>query len=382
MENLQTTLAPKAEITTGVSELDDFFDFDLTEEQLAKLNEKYGDKEHPLFMDELPTNLEDYPELEALQQLIYAEGETPDSIAANFKQHGNEFVKEGPKKYREALHCYTQALDQPTTDTKLRSVLHSNRAHVRLHLKNYPGAVDDARHAIRSDVSNVKAYWRGAKASTELGLYKQVIGFCDAGLKQDGENAELKKLKAQAAERLEEAEVQKEKVAQAEKVEEKKKETTQEKVARTFKERGIQVEAPLYDMGARYSGKASVDLMGRLKMPVAFLYDESLQSDFIEEFGEEDLIEEHLQTMFPGDRFVEWDSEKKYVWDKLAVYFEPGGPETGLMVRVSRDWSLKQVLFKRKRTAHIPVFHILVENSPAHRAFLEANHCEDAIRKK
>lgn len=61
-------------------------------------------KNHPLFMKEIPTNIEDYPDLLALQNLFH--DDTPENLARSHKEKGNEHFKKGAgKKYfiRQAI---------------------------------------------------------------------------------------------------------------------------------------------------------------------------------------------------------------------------------------------------------------------------------------
>jgi len=51
-----------------------------------------------------------------------------------------------------------------------------------------------------------------------------------------------------------------------------------------------------------------------------FVYEEYHIIDFIKDFCEEETFEEHLQRMFPGDEFPDWDAFKKYVFNDLNVY--------------------------------------------------------------
>jgi hypothetical protein len=105
---------------------------------------------------------------------------------------GNDMVKAGPKYYRDALVCYTQALDQKSSIAANNSVYYSNRAAVQLMLRtgppllkthshllllppfplisyyfcstgNYSAVVVDCMSAIECNHGNIKAYVRYAK---------------------------------------------------------------------------------------------------------------------------------------------------------------------------------------------------------------------------
>lgn len=65
-------------------------------------------------------------------------------------------MKKGKKHYRDAIDCYTRAINQKALNDSETSVLFSNRAHVNLMLENYRWALNDAEEAIKLSPSNVK----------------------------------------------------------------------------------------------------------------------------------------------------------------------------------------------------------------------------------
>lgn len=87
---------------------DDDFCFD--EQYIKKLSEKYKNVEHPLFMSELPKNIEENKDLEALYSLMVAD-ENSISLAQNYKTVGNEYFKDGPKHYDDAIISYVKGVD-------------------------------------------------------------------------------------------------------------------------------------------------------------------------------------------------------------------------------------------------------------------------------
>ena len=118
-------------------------------------------------------------------------------LAEQLKLAGNKALKSGDKK--EAIALYSQGIEaanaiKGSIPTELLSQLYSNRAAVRLSVRQLVEAVDDSRKAIAADLSNLKAYYRGAKASMELDLYQQSCEFCEAGLAVDQSHQDLAQL--------------------------------------------------------------------------------------------------------------------------------------------------------------------------------------------
>lgn len=125
------------------------------------------------------------------------------SRAEAHKKRGNEKLKEGSKgAAREALECFTAGLEERCQDPVLVGQLLGNRAHVRMLMRQFVEAVDDCRKAISVDPQNLKAYWRGAKASLHQDLFRNGIEFCESGLRQNSEDVDLMKMKDTCVDKL------------------------------------------------------------------------------------------------------------------------------------------------------------------------------------
>ncbi|SCN60135.1 conserved Plasmodium protein, unknown function [Plasmodium chabaudi chabaudi] len=85
-------------------------DFNVDENYIKQLSEKYKNVEHPLFMDELPTNIEENEDLLALYNLIISD-ENELSLAKNYKEVGNDYFKDGAKYFEDAIISYTKGID-------------------------------------------------------------------------------------------------------------------------------------------------------------------------------------------------------------------------------------------------------------------------------
>ncbi|EXB46037.1 Tetratricopeptide repeat protein 4-like protein [Morus notabilis] len=120
-----------------------------------------------------------------------------ESAAFELKEKGNQYVKMGKKHYSDAIDCYTRAIDQKVLSDSETSLLFSNRAHVNLLLGNYRRALTDSEEALNLSPTNIKAFYRAAKASLSLNLLSEAKSHCENGIKQDPDNQELKKLLSQ-----------------------------------------------------------------------------------------------------------------------------------------------------------------------------------------
>ncbi|XP_076445669.1 dnaJ homolog subfamily C member 7-like [Babylonia areolata] len=79
------------------------------------------------------------------------------------KEEGNTFYKQ--QKYREALECYTQAINLCPSC----AAYHGNRAATYMMLKKYKEALRDAQQALQLDPSFIKGYIREGKCHLMLG---------------------------------------------------------------------------------------------------------------------------------------------------------------------------------------------------------------------
>ena len=124
-------------------------------------------------------------------------GEGIEQSADRFKRSGNEAMKSGSLEEAHAL--YTRAIEILSNSYEnyrvLSSQLFSNRAAVEILKKRPDHAVNDCIRAIEIDPSNLKAYWRAAKASLQLNKFLEAIKFCDDGLKIDPEHVDILDLK-------------------------------------------------------------------------------------------------------------------------------------------------------------------------------------------
>ncbi|CRG99965.1 conserved Plasmodium protein, unknown function [Plasmodium relictum] len=84
-------------------------DFNIDEDYIKKLSEKYKDVDHPLFMSELPKNIEENEDLEALYNLMISD-ENPLSLAKNYKEVGNDYFRDGVKYYEDAIISYNKGI--------------------------------------------------------------------------------------------------------------------------------------------------------------------------------------------------------------------------------------------------------------------------------
>jgi tetratricopeptide (TPR) repeat protein len=296
------------------------------------------------YMDAMPdmTLFEDHvvegDEMVAAIQALIEEGETAESLALHWKKQGNDMFSDAKKAnrgyFKNALKFYSDALayaykalalpqeerDLSYDMKELAAQILSNRAAVHLELRNYGSCRSDAAKAINFDPTNVKAYYRGAKASRQLRMPADTLRYCEEGLKRDPGSKQLLQLQKEGRRLVEELRVEK---LQRERERMKRRAAT-DKYRRLCAARGIRVGRALVDdeRVRQYEGKADVDPQsGSMYWPVLFLYDQHGTSDFVQFFGEQDSVIEHLANMFPEDGpYADWDTGNEFMASKLVVY--------------------------------------------------------------
>ncbi|EGR34157.1 tetratricopeptide repeat protein, partial [Ichthyophthirius multifiliis] len=182
-------------------------------------------KNHPLFLKQIPENIENNPDLVALQNLIY--DDEPENIAKNCKvkqkntqktttkkqkERGNDIFKKGTgKRYfiKEALKTYTEGIDAQGKDKEINAILYNNRALMNIQLKNFGKAIDDCKQAILQVPYFTKAYYRKAQVEQKLRKYQDCIETLKQGLVFDKNNKEMINLQKQVEQQLDEEEKKK-----------------------------------------------------------------------------------------------------------------------------------------------------------------------------
>mmetsp|Transcript_4320 Transcript_4320/g.6696 ORF Transcript_4320/g.6696 Transcript_4320/m.6696 type:complete len:292 (+) Transcript_4320:87-962(+) len=118
-----------------------------------------------------------------------------DEKAMELKAIGNKAFRAGPEKYDEALEKYSDAIKICETNPKLKSTLHSNRALLYLHKKEYNLAYADTKIAVENDPGNGKAYVRAGQACEKIGKMKMAMAWLNLAL----DRADTRKAKSHAA---------------------------------------------------------------------------------------------------------------------------------------------------------------------------------------
>ena len=105
--------------------------------------------------------------------------------AKEWKELGNSYVQE--QKYKEALDCYTKAIEIDPNDP----ILYSNRSLMHSNLNEFDLAIEDAEIAIELKPDYSKAYLRLGKAYEGKNELEKAFQIYMKGYKKDRNNTQL-----------------------------------------------------------------------------------------------------------------------------------------------------------------------------------------------
>lgn len=335
---------------------------------------------HPFFNSKVEDGAELSPLMQGMQDLKYSpEENSPEELAANYKEDGNFNFKCG--KYRFAVASYSEGLKARCSDELLNTQLLSNRAAAQFRIGNFRSALIDCRMALVNTSGHRKALVKGAECCLRLRRHSECVDLCDQGLslltKDDEELLELRRTAVKAKAELERDERRR---AAAEK----KERAERRRILEAIEKRGIAVkrsakgaaeDLELSDLEPTHPAALRKQVhfteQGNLAWPVLFLYPEHGETDFIEEFLEDDAFADHLNAMFgPESPPAPWDLDSKYRSGVLRLYFEDRDHN---LVSVDTGKSLLSVLGDSKYivTGGTPGFIVVVDNSDFHREFVK-----------
>jgi len=313
---------------------------------------------------------------DAFTSLIY-DGESPTSLMLQFRKKAGDSFANGKRNevgnrqyFRDAINHYYEALawaekieplqegdlaqadtDDPTyTKEELgeqKSAICSNIALMHIQLKNWGYARNESRRATEFNKSSVKAWFRLAKAYEMLKNWEDAGDAIDAGLSIKGEenNKDLRKLQKRLEDKIRKARKlrQQRAAARAERV------SNVKAVWKYCKDLNIKLgrtslvtsvtdddeddddqEESRWHQHLPISGVLPTKKSGsEWTWPCMFLYPSHKHSDFVKDFGEDEMLAMRMAQMFPeleddeeGETAMPWDVNNEFACSKLAVYFE------------------------------------------------------------
>ncbi len=281
------------------------------------------------------------------------------------------------KHLPDAVHFYSEGLKQKITDMKLKATLHCNRAHVHLQLKNYASAISDSLECLKLEPQNMKALYRLIKAANALEKWKVAIQYSEKALKIEPQNAAILKEREFAENGLIKKHEQLIKQKEQQRIEkEQPKKVVQLLKSKNIKIGTVEFQSAQFDQIAKETGKSD---LGGLQIDAEtqtiffnaiFIYDQFRQTDFVQQFSEEDTIEEHLVELLEQFPFGNPEDNKKYTLNNVKVFYWDQKSKTSIrdrFVEVNPKSKLIQVLNQEQYylpSNFMPIFHVVAKDAP------------------
>ncbi|KAI9479893.1 HSP70/90 co-chaperone [Coemansia sp. RSA 989] len=343
-------------------------------ERLEKLDQDL--EKIPLFMSELPDD-EDNMAVEAIKSLVSEED--PETMATTYKDEGNRFFKRG--KFSDAIKYYTHALGYEHDNKDLTVSLYTNRAAAHLAAENYGRVLRDCSEALKLKPQTPKALFRAAKACVMLSKFVEAEECCSWLADMMPDSHELQALRQEVA-------AARQKYKQREKDQEARE--SQRLARREMLRQAIEIRQGLkFDLSVENAKKKDlypwevseqqVELdqeSGHLLWPVAFLYPENKESDFVQHFDEAvslyDMLDQQVLREPPF-----WDKQRRYTADNVETYFlarPVGGTDKDeRLVKVNSKMRLANILDNSKYVIMdgIPSFLVLQRTGSFKDQFIE-----------
>ena len=226
-----------------------------------------------------------------------------------------------------------------------KSTLCTNAATAHLQLKNWGYVREDATRALEFNSTNIKAWYRLAKAHAMLKHWEKAGDAIDSGLELEKNNKELLLLQKTCSKQVQRArqERQKRQRARAERV------VKVKQVWNHCKEYNIQLgrvalvssvtedeeeenehadaEENRWHTHFPHSGVIA-SKKEEWTWPCMFIYPSHKQSDFIPHFAESEMLAMRMAEIFPElndtdkETAMPWDYNNEFQCSQLAVYFE------------------------------------------------------------
>jgi tetratricopeptide (TPR) repeat protein len=362
-----------------------------------------GWEDMPIFKSTITDeDVQNNPDLQALQSLLYDPEATPAETCEQFKRRGNEVMQQALKlpaeraeKRDELLNhaavFYSQGLDVPgLSDSALKVACLANRAQAQLLLSRPTYALQDAQAALDIDPAHIKALYRAGRATLMLQRYDEAVAFLMQALRLDKGSSSLQ---AGLREALDGRKRKQAVVAFRRGVD-----RIATECAGALAARGVTLGLPLFDVpdSSRYAPIAGVDAGGLLSISALFVYPEAEQTDFVAAWREDVPVRDMVASVLAEP--APWDPEHRYRPEKVMLVFQrrwshlrpdsPTAAEDAMLIvprptaaashdaapqwaQVKPRLTLRELLGNKKYiTPGIPVLYVIPRSGPFTKAFL------------
>ncbi|KAJ6228924.1 tetratricopeptide repeat protein [Anaeramoeba flamelloides] len=295
----------------------------VNEKKTEKKEEEDLTLNHALFMDELPQNLGDNSELEAIQSLIYED--PPEERAENFKERGNEFFRLEPPRYKEALEYYTKAIRQNSKIDDNNAIYYTNSGLCNYKIGNLGTCVKECKTAIKFKPSHAKAWYWMISALFKLRKYEETIKYSKKRQEVITKpNKQIEKFVKLSIQKIEERKQRK----KDQEIIEKHNNLEMKKFHRAIRRKKWRLGDVGYPAFGNFDPQRWFDPQTQeYHTSALFVYEEHSTVDFVRDFSENRTFGEVVREIFPRkaeknpEKFPYWDAKREYVLEDIEIYW-------------------------------------------------------------
>lgn len=182
-------------------------------------------------------------------------------------------------------------------------------------LKNYGKVKQEVDQALKHK-QTAAAYHYGAISRFHTEKWQDWVDYCKDALKLEENHKQCKELMKHSLTEIMKEKQKMNEMSLINQLEEAKK----QKLFNDIKKYGIKIGKKLHFLPQDIGASLYIDDYNVLHFPVILLYDEFMQSDFIQDFPANSTFREQLAVVLSQP--APWDPSHRYTLDNVEVYFE------------------------------------------------------------
>ena len=272
----------------------------------------------------------DSPEMEALQQLKY-DG-TPEEVCKNFCSQAMETLNGILKKQTKgkehdkvecerAMHFFDEAFETGYKEYQTVFTLYYGRAKLNLLIAQFGKCKEDCLEALKIKDNDFEMWLVLSRSRYWLEKYDEGLKYALQGLEKISKSDKVGQAKLTNMVNLFKEKMENEiKISQEITTLTSLKADKKLSVYKNIRGKKIKLGKRLHHLPDGMELQISEDKEGFLHFPVLLLYDEFMQTDFIQDWREDQKLRQHLQTVFACQ--APWDAEGDYTMQTIECYFE------------------------------------------------------------
>lgn len=214
------------------------------------------------------------------------------------------------------MHFFTEALDQDYKDPETLWTIYMGRAKLNLLIAQFGRCKEDSIEALKIKPNDEHMWTVLSRSRYFIEKYNDGLKFALQGLEKCPKSEKLLNMKQLFEECLEKEQKCVEEVSSLQALKKDKK----LEVYRNLRGKKVKLGKRVHHLPESLELQITEDDDGTLHFPVLLLYDEFMQTDFIQDWKEHTTLREMLTGIFHS--YPPWDQECDYDMQSIEVYYE------------------------------------------------------------